>query len=493
MRINTVNICADGLIEQLAKIDPRTNTAGGPFAATVEEADEIIGNWVRGYAESGAVDVMLYNVNYHVSLLPSQAFDTAWRKTDGTEITRERLESFGHWNSRFVQAHENGIEPFSLALKHTRAHGMSPWFSVRMNEFHYLRWPETSATFWLEHPEYRLAEDKPFDYHHKEVRDYYIRYIEELCEHWDIDGIELDMIRFFEPTAGDEERAILTETVREIRQRVNRIAAGKGRHIQLSARVYGLPEQARLHWCDAALWVREGLVDGLTVTNFHTPCDFNLPIEQWRAEIGHKEGYFLQAGSDLGNFCIPWGHPQTRVLRQDTESMRGLAASAWAHGADGVYVFNINTSYMLDFSCLKGPDAAISGARRHILTPHNPGASYTLPAPLADQWQARELYVGPGGQQAVVRVGLSGAPESLHVRLNGHDCRPLGRMQPLPGEEFDLDVAPNDYARLICIPLTKAAAVLYEFACDNLPAGVACIEFSGAGAEVTWLECHIRN
>ena len=165
MRLNTANICADALIGVLSGTDALIDRQE-KIAASVESADRAIGEWVRGFAKSGGVDALMLNTNYHVSYIPCRTWDTSWRKLDGTRGTAESLEAIPHWSSRFVRAHEMGIEPYALALKHARESGLQCWFSVRMNEFHYLRWPETSATLWLEHPEYRQAADLPFDYRH---------------------------------------------------------------------------------------------------------------------------------------------------------------------------------------------------------------------------------------------------------------------------------------------------------------------------------------
>ena len=486
MRLNTANICADALIGVLSGTDALIDRQE-KIAASAESADRAIGEWVRGFEKSGGVDALMLNTNYHVSYIPCRTWDTSWRKLDGTRVTAESLEAIPHWSSRFVRAHEMGIEPYALALKHARESGLQCWFSVRMNEFHDLRWPETSATLWLEHPEYRQAADLPFDYRHEEVRRYYVDYIAELCRDYDIDGIELDMIRRFEPNADDSLRAAVTECVRAVSRVVDEISREKGKRILVSARVYGLPEAARDHACEADLWAREGLVDGLTLSNFHTPCDYNLPFERWRRLIGPSET-FMQAGCDFGNFGIMWNDIRTRVLRQDTASLRGFADAALNRGADGVYMFNLNTPDVLDFSALSSREKILSGERRYILTKHDPGADYELPVSLDGAWHERALNAGSGGENAVVRVGVDAVPESLEVRVNGETARFIGRMQPENGRGYVEGVVWNDYARRIVDTLPEAAAYVAEFALPNVAAGAARVALRGLGGEGTGLE-----
>lgn len=493
MRFNTINICADGLLEAFTRQHQPAPLKASEINLTPAEADDILGRWVDGFAQSGSIDALLLNVNYHVSLIPSQVFDTAWEKTDGTRLTVSQLESIPHWNSYFIRLHELGIEPFGMVIRHARRAGLQVWFSVRMNEYHYLRWPETSATLWLHHPEYRIAEEKPFDYRHRAVRDYYQAYITELCEKWDIDGIELDLIRRFEPGATEADRAIMTGFVREIRSSINAISMQKAASIALSARVYALPEAAMDCWCDPVLWIREGYIDGLTLSNFFTPCNHDIPIERWRELIGKSEGFFLQAGCDLGNFCLPRSDPRRRLVRQNTQTLKGFADCAWAHGADGIYAFNLNTPDRLDFTCLNSPDASRSGWRSHILTRHDPGGDEQFPLTLNSSWQKRIVFAGSGGRRCVVRVGIDIEAHHLEVRLCGHPCRALGRLLPRPGEEYEPQIGANDHGRIAVNALTAAAPYIFEFEAPTaLSGGYADVELRGVG-DVVWLELHIEN
>ncbi len=477
-RINTVNLCADGLIQHFRGRTPDDEL-------TPEIAEENMSKGMKAFADTGAVDVMLLNVNYHISYIPSQVWDTAWQRTNGEKLCYDDPESRKMWGKHFAWAHEKGVEPYGLAIKHTRANGMSPWFSVRMNEFHYFKWSVACASFWMEHPEYHVEEDQTFDYKHPEVRQYYIDYVTELCENWDIDGVELDMIRRFTPGSTQEDRDAVTDCVRRIRENMKEISARKGKKIKLSARVYSLPESCRDNWCDAVDWVQEGLVDGLTLSNFHMPCDFDIPFDRWRKEIGFAEGYFLQAGGDGGNFCAPFKNPYARALNVDTEMMRGFAESAWGNGADGVYVFNLNSADRIDFTCLRDSVAACSGTRRHLIAVHNP-AQDGWELMISHVWQSIRISVGRPGPKAYIRLGVVEEPGQIDVRVDGHDCVSLGVIQPKPGEEYNYS-PPWMWG---CTKLTQAAPYMLEFDCGQYaPSGAADIEIRGEKpVQAIWAE-----
>ena len=122
-----------------------------------------------------------------------------------------------------------------------RLRGQSPWISLRLNDAHHKEYVDPqpgdkpgssigmSVTRWYaEHPEHRIVPgskrgaDLVLNWAVPEVRDPKLRMIRELCENYDLDGLELDFLRFYsyfrETTPLDERRVIMTGFVREVRQ-----------------------------------------------------------------------------------------------------------------------------------------------------------------------------------------------------------------------------------------------------------------------------------
>ena len=216
---NMTNICADCLIEIALKDNAE------------KEADvrRNLREWLKSYTCDTQLGAMLFNVNYHISYIPSKVWDMPWQRLDGT---KPRYEDFAEdeWTREYVRAHEMGIEPYRIAMDETRKTGTEVWFSVRMNEFHYLRFPYACASLWKDRPDLRLGEKQAFDYEKKEVRDYYLMYIKEICETYEIDGIELDLWRgpeFFHKPVTSEKAQIITDFLKEIRAVVKEIAKAK--------------------------------------------------------------------------------------------------------------------------------------------------------------------------------------------------------------------------------------------------------------------------
>jgi hypothetical protein len=430
-----INICADGLIEVFSS----------NLTLSRDEIDQRIGAWVRTYTDDSAIGVMVLNTNYSVSYVESDVWDTAWRRKDGTPVSFDELDAIGHWSRYAVWAHDRGIDPFAIAMRHTREQGADVWFSVRMNDYHYLKYEPTSASLWRQHPEFRINDEATFDYSHPEVREYYKAYIVELCTRYDIKGIELDMLRgplFFKDPITPEKTAILTDFLKEIRAAVDEVGRAKGTRFRISARTYPHPEAALAQGWDSVQWVADGSVDVLTLSNFFIPTSYEAPVGEWErliAERGvERNRYAINVASDFCVFCVPWNDPDVRYIKSNTETLKGFAAYAFASGADGIYGFNLNhrdyvhhldTGLDADFRQFSTRDAAEAGTRSHILTFDEllpAGGPAHLPIDLAAA-QSVTLRLDTAGKPAVggryaVVIGTRDASARVSVAVNGVAC-----------------------------------------------------------------------
>lgn len=488
---NFINVCADRLVEPVAK---QKNL-------TPKLAKETLERWLDGVLVGTEIGAVLLNVCYNVSLTESQVWDTAWRKVTGEIITYDQLAAIRHWHKDFVYMKELGIDLYQIACSHLRKRGVAPWISVRMNEFHYLKWKETAASFWMEHPEYRLAEDAPFDYSYQEVRNYYLIYIEEQCRQHDIDGIELDMLRgdqFFPEPVTDDKVKLLNDFLCQVRQRVDVVAQAKQHPIRISVRCYPQPEDCWKHGWDPVTWVTEGAVDVLTIGNFFVPTCYDISVERWREMLLQagvsEEQYWINAGSDYGNFAVSYDSDECRCQYNDTASMKGFAAMAFERGADGIYTFNLCLEENLDWSAFGSLGKAMEGMRRHILTTETHGRNGVSCSPFPvclfnSEECSYELYTAkrPRKGEYLVRIGLQEKQEDVEVMINGKVARQVEDYtdgQPYSEEKPQYGIVRD---------LTQIAPRIAQFRLDELGAvcdGVNCITLRGKGMGVTvlWLE-----
>ena len=297
---------------------------------------EHVDNMVDEVADGGA-DVMLINPNAQKANYPSKVWETYWGG-DASQWPR--------YARQMKNLADAGCDYLGRALAQCRKRGLVPGVSVRMNDMHGSREPDTdprNSLFYKQHPEYRLAGDGGhggrlgLNYGHAAVREHYLILIKELVERYDFDVMELDFLRFhayFPRGRFSEHCAIMTDFLRQVRF----MPAAANRNITLLARVAATPAAAGELGFDIAAWGREKLVDGLIFSEFLN-TGWEMPVDEFRAQVG--DAMALYAGMDVSADRRP-GLP-VRYMPLNERLMRGFAASYLAAGADGLYVFNYFT------------------------------------------------------------------------------------------------------------------------------------------------------
>jgi len=268
----------------------------------------------------------------------------------------------GGWNH--PDALLEGKDCLEIIIDFCRRHDIEMWAAIRMDDNHD-QWRPTDRTPWkADRPERWLAqpldmggglEEKAFliseaalehperwvprgscgcwynvDYGREDVREKIFEIIADICERYEVDGIELDFLRgplYFsanaqgQPDAGQENRDKMTALVRRLRKMTEEVGMRRGRPIVVAARTPDDVEMAKAIGFETPLWLEEGLIDILIV-------GAAWRIRPWResVELGHSHGVPVYA------CAIESGAPH--------EVIRGRALAAWAGGVDGIYTFN---------------------------------------------------------------------------------------------------------------------------------------------------------
>lgn len=119
-----VNLSADSLF------DP----GGLPFPVEdFEDREKIVegyGKLIDRYAGTQVSDLFL-NANYQRTCFPSRTWTSFWDCDDPDSQVAE-------WPRQAWLAHRAGVDPFEVCIGSCRAQGISPWISMRMNDWHYL-------------------------------------------------------------------------------------------------------------------------------------------------------------------------------------------------------------------------------------------------------------------------------------------------------------------------------------------------------------------
>ncbi len=252
--------------------------------------------------------------------------------------------------------HAQGIDPLQVMVDYGRREEKEVFWSIRMNDLHdanlnfeYAGVLYRENDYKKEHPEYMFGTpaDRPeiggwsgLDFGRAEVRDYAFRIIAEVLENYDIDGVELDFMRFptlFKSTAhgqvvSDAERDAFTQWAQRIRDTADRVGEERGRPILIAVRLPDSVSYNRAIGIDLERWLEDDLIDMMTVGGY-----FQLNPWEESVTLAAKYGVKLYASIDDARIR---SLPASRALRNDLLSKRGTALNLWSAGVDGIYMFN---------------------------------------------------------------------------------------------------------------------------------------------------------
>jgi hypothetical protein len=246
-----------------------------------------------------------------------------------------------------------GTDPLEVTSNYARENGFEFFWSNRINDTHdaghrpdnpYERWSKLKQA----HPEYlfgTVGERLPHgrwssvDFSHKEIRDLCVQYYTEVCENYDVDGIELDFFRhlylFKEVARGslasEVQLDMMTDMLTQIREMTERVGMKKGKTILVLVRIPDSMEYCRGVGIDLETWMEKGLVDIVVGSGY-----FRLNFWKYLVNAGHKYGVKVYAG--LSEPRVKKEH--ALLMRLQSPVYRARSAAAWQAGVDGIYIFN---------------------------------------------------------------------------------------------------------------------------------------------------------
>jgi hypothetical protein len=246
-----------------------------------------------------------------------------------------------------------GTDPLEVTSRFARENGFEFFWSNRINDTHdyghrsdnpYERWSKLKT----EHPEFLFGysgEKLPYgrwsaiDFSHKEIRDLCVEYYAEVCENYDVDGIELDFFRhlyLFKNVARGgvataAQRDMLTDMVSQIREMTERVGMKKGKPILVLIRVPDSIEYCQGVGIDLKEWMTRELVDIIVGSGYFRLNSWNYLVNE-----GHK--YNIKVFAGLSEPRIKNEHPF--LVRLQNPVYRARSAAAWQAGIDGIYIFN---------------------------------------------------------------------------------------------------------------------------------------------------------
>jgi hypothetical protein len=269
--------------------------------------------------------------------------------------------------SRVKEMISAGNDPPRVLIEHGHKSGLDVFCAFRMNDSHDGRIVEKAhlgftgtkismrrpvwqngqfieenirgyiCKFKREHPELLIGEHEAltrlcsiaFDYSHQTVRDFRLALIEEACQKYDIDGIELDFLRhpiYFKPGQEQANMDLMTELISKVRSVLDRIGQSRGKYLTLAVRTLVPLEASRSVGLDVEAWLQAGFLDVL---------------------IGGVEERNQLQLSDVVQVAHAHNCSVAASIRTDSlrdygpEAFRAIAANHYRAGVDGLYLFNM--------------------------------------------------------------------------------------------------------------------------------------------------------
>ncbi len=318
-----------------------------PFRAEMLEAtvDEVAGLVDAHFLQPGLGMVPMWPSK----VLPLEAHYT-WIK-----------QRYGQKPDGFGQFVLNGGDVVQTFINRCRQRGQAAFISMRVNDAHHKEFVDPKpgdkpggsigmsvTRHYADHPEYRIkpgslrGNDLVQNWAVPEVRAQKLALLRELCENYDLDGLELDFLRFYsyfrqDETTRDQRCAIMTEFVREVRGILDRTIR-HGRQRWLCARVPCYLPPLDVLGLDLAALVAGGLDMVNASAHYFTTQHHDLAAI--RKQTAGATLYFELCHTIWKGEKVTTGYDVFPFRRATREHLHTSAHLAYARGAEGISLFN---------------------------------------------------------------------------------------------------------------------------------------------------------
>ena len=270
-------------------------------------------------------------------------------------------ERYGQPPDAFGKHVLGGGDVVQVFVDRCRKTGQAPFISFRLNDAHHkeFAFPKPGGKpgsgigmsvtkFYIEHPEFilkpgsRRGADMVQNWIHPEVRAQKLALITELCENYDIDGLELDFMRFdsffdLAKTIRKQRCEVMTGFVKQVREVLDRTARA-GRHRWLCARVPGLVKGLDYIGVDLASLVGVGLDMANLSASYFTTQQMDLTVLRQQCE---GAAMYVELCHSIENGPkLTQGYDTFAFRRATREELRTTAHLGYARGAQGMSLFN---------------------------------------------------------------------------------------------------------------------------------------------------------
>jgi len=265
----------------------------------------------------------------------------------------------------------NGGDVLRVFVDRCREKKVATFVSVRVNDYHMVEFLDAPAgtklpafaslavdRFRREHLEWRISSEATkessvgkardmgvMDWTHPEVRARMLAFITEICENYDIDGLELDFMRhhrLFRPgeTTRDQREKIVTDFVSQVRQILDRTQK-LGQHRWLCVRIPAVIGYLHDPLGINVVKLSHAGVDMFNLSMSYFTIQQDLDIRAIRKLVPDKAIYAEMTHTSVVGADTSQQHGDSAFYRRTTdEQFYTTAYMAYAAGLDGLSLFN---------------------------------------------------------------------------------------------------------------------------------------------------------
>lgn len=296
-------------------------------------------------------------------------YDSKQGETYGDRFGPEFSQS---WSKGIRALREEGTDALKVVTEHMQANDREVLAAIRMSDTHHRNIGHThplcpkfaidNRQFVIQQPDGRTNETA-LDYSHPQVRTHRMNIMREIAEEYDVDGLELNFVRWAKHFPRDQGKAkapVMTRYIGEIRTMLDAAAKKRQRdRLTLGVRV---PESLAACWLagvDIETWVKRGWIDYVVISTWNN-TDPQLRVDEF-AQFTRPAGVdtVVVMGNMIGSLSSPpptiLDRPVAMSAKHRTSSYlamliteseaRGAAANYYAWGADSISFWNVGIHF----------------------------------------------------------------------------------------------------------------------------------------------------
>ncbi len=398
-----------------------------------------------------------------------------------------------------------GTDPVREVVSWCRTNGFEVFVTLRVNDTHDQGTDQAKtgppyaypgndlfSPCKIKHPEFLMGActNKPtfgnwsaVDFTHDKVRERFFEMCRDLCNHYDLDGLDLDFMRHIQlfksvawgGVASREELDMMTATLRRIRAAAEKAGKARGRPILLSIRVPDSVPYCNDVGIDLETWLREGLVDMVVGISY-----FQLNPWPYLVQLGRSHGVRVYASLDESRLPVSPG-----LKRSDQATYRARAMAARRAGVDGISYFNLFSAAEIRNFMWGSLEKMKYHDKRYFVSYRGARSSYSAKALLKEGLRHETLHELSVKNPATLSPGASetypiwiGDDTASLEREGVHPVCKLTVDTTIP-EKHELKVEVNGHV----VPFTRADGTYHRY--DIQPSRLICgenqLRFSAAG------------